>query len=223
MRNRGFTLIELLTVIAIIAILAGLLFPALARAKAMAKQTQCISNLKQMGAAMVMYMADNDDAFPQAVDPVDKFKPEIWASFPDFQARIPSMPLMSDALLPYTKSKEIWKCPSDSGSRVVDNHPWLDFIASPTVYGVYGSSYFYRTEITFRFFTSTSFQLPADVNVIFDACGHWHGSRGRIEVGDAPQVVYDKYSNFRYNCLFGDFHAKSLTSFALQDAWDHEL
>jgi len=62
-RSRGFTLIELLVVIAIIAILAAILFPVFAQAKQAAKKTAAISNMKQAGTAVQMYLADNDDTY----------------------------------------------------------------------------------------------------------------------------------------------------------------
>src|ERR1700678_2312447 len=64
--KHAFTLIELLVVIAIIAILAAILFPVFAQAKAAAKKTSCLSNMKQVGLATMMYANDNDDDCPIA-------------------------------------------------------------------------------------------------------------------------------------------------------------
>ena len=59
--RRGFTLVELLVVIAIVGILASLLLPALSRAKTKARNIACVSNVKQLDLALLMYAADNED------------------------------------------------------------------------------------------------------------------------------------------------------------------
>jgi prepilin-type N-terminal cleavage/methylation domain-containing protein/prepilin-type processing-associated H-X9-DG protein len=66
--RRGFTLIELLVVIGIIAILAAILFPVLARAREAARKATCNSNLRQIGVAFAMYVGDYDDCFPNNGD-----------------------------------------------------------------------------------------------------------------------------------------------------------
>jgi prepilin-type N-terminal cleavage/methylation domain-containing protein len=217
--RRGFTLIELLVVITIIAILAAILFPVFARAKAAAKQTACISNLKQIGTAMTLYMGDHDDIFPYAVDASDKFDPNIWAGQPEFQAQIPYMLEMPDALLPYTKSKEIFHCPSDNGTRVLDNHFPDPFVSSPSLYKTFRSSYLFRTEIAFKFLSQDRFELPAQVNVMFDGAGHWHGSGRGLQAGDDVETYFNLIRTYRYTTLMGDFHVKSLTRDQLDKLW----
>ena len=219
----AFTLIELLVVIAIIAILAALLFPVFAKAKASAKQTQCLSNLKQIGMSIGLYMNDYDDIFPHAVDPSDKFSPQIWSGFPEFQEKIRFMPMLHEALQTYLKSKEVFKCPADVGSEVLDTHPYIKFKTGPSMYAVHKTSYLFRTEIAFKFFSQNRFQLPSDVNILFDGAGHWHGGTKAIQFNDDPQDIGQILQKARYNTLFGDLHAKNLTYDGLQKAWATEL
>src|SRR5712671_1300821 len=87
--RRAFTLIELLVVIAIIAILAAILFPVFAQAREKARQTSCLSNTKQMGLGIMMYVQDYDETFPPAYyyrDPnqtssLDSTGIEQWSGF----------------------------------------------------------------------------------------------------------------------------------------------
>lgn len=91
----GFTLIELLVVIAIIAILAAILFPVFAQAKLAAKKAVTVSNMKQIGMAVVMYAGDNDDVFPRTMDTSSGFPETIsWWAVSNYQ----------NALNPYIKN-----------------------------------------------------------------------------------------------------------------------
>lgn len=99
MSRRGFTLIELLVVIAIIAILAAILFPVFARAREKARQTSCLSNVKQFGLAVEMYLSDYDERYPvRELQTVDG--PGGLTDYGIFY--------------PYMKNADMLHCPSDT-------------------------------------------------------------------------------------------------------------
>ena len=114
-RNNAFTLIELLVVIAIIAILAAILFPVFAQARESARQTTCLSNLKQITLADMMYLQDYDETFVPVGGSIEK----AWvAGQPaSAQGRLTSNGIKdvngwSLNLLPYIKSRDLFQCPS---------------------------------------------------------------------------------------------------------------
>jgi prepilin-type N-terminal cleavage/methylation domain-containing protein len=117
-QQRAFTLIELLVVIAIIAILAAILFPVFAQAREKGRQATCVSNLKQIGHAIGMYIQDYDERYPPSVilngmtGPFTvgtryRTRGQLWASL----------------VLPYAKNTQIFTCPSVQGSFRIDGFP----------------------------------------------------------------------------------------------------
>lgn len=112
--KRGFTLIELLVVIAIIAILAAILFPVFAQAKAAAKKAACLSNTKQIGIGLYLYLQDSDDSLPMANYPTwTTGQPTTIFAFHN-GAGISELS-WADLLQPYSKNVPIFKCPVDEG------------------------------------------------------------------------------------------------------------
>lgn len=115
LRRAGFTLIELLVVIAIIAILAAILFPVFSAAKASAKRAACLSNMKQIGTSLAIYMVDSDDLFPDRRDMKVSLGYRPWTSWPPSD---PRSEWAAKLLEPYTKNNDIWNCPMVKGSQL---------------------------------------------------------------------------------------------------------
>ena len=217
MKNRGFTLIELLVVMAIIALLTAIIFPVFASVRGKARQAVCVSNLRQIGMAISLYAQDNDDLYPYAVDPSDKYaSPPIWPA--DLLPQIMAMPMLQDSLAPYIKSPQLWHCPSDAGFDTIDTTGSnIAPTAHPTSYDVFHTSYFYRTEIAFdhkAYSTIASYDNScaehdlAEVNVLMDANGSWHGGA---------------FTDRRYDVLMGDGHVVGQNLQQFNATWQRPL
>src|SRR5262245_40919247 len=148
----GFTLIELLVVIAIVAILAGILFPVFAQAREKARQVSCASNLRNVGAAMLMYSQDYDEQLPLAAYATSRFEFVTWHELAD----------------PYVRNKPIWLCPSSAVAKT-------DLGGKPTTH--FGYNALYLTDIRLDFSNSNghhamslaAISLPAETLFLADA------------------------------------------------------
>jgi prepilin-type N-terminal cleavage/methylation domain-containing protein/prepilin-type processing-associated H-X9-DG protein len=131
-RQQAFTIIELMVVIAIIAILAGLLLPALSRSKGKASQSVCINNFKQLTLAWKMYADENDGRLVTTYYFKDgQVNTNAWvrgsmndntAIYPRVDAGVKDSGnpngIMRGSLYPYSKSVDIYRCPMDKSERV---------------------------------------------------------------------------------------------------------
>jgi prepilin-type N-terminal cleavage/methylation domain-containing protein/prepilin-type processing-associated H-X9-DG protein len=107
--TKGFTLIEMLVVVAIIAVLAAILFPVFARARENARRASCQSNLKQIALGIFMYTQDYDEKFP------------IYNTGITYNVANPQPYSWADIIQPYLKSQQLYQCPSESTAPTTTN------------------------------------------------------------------------------------------------------
>jgi len=160
-RNKGFTLIELLVVIAIIAILAAILFPVFAKVREKARQTACLSNIRQLGLAVGQYANDYDDHFPNGSDAFGRTSG--WAS----------------ETYPYTSSAAVFVCPDDPSTRNEGTYTFNGTKSYNT------SSYGYNTDFAYQDYFGNTAQSGCGSNT----CPNGNKSYGQEYMTEPDKTI----------------------------------
>ncbi len=200
--RRGFTLIELLVVIAIIAILAAILFPVFAKAREKARQSSCLSNLKQIGTGMMMYVQDYDELYPQHT--------AVFAA-----AQMPGS--WPNRVMPYVKNTQLFKCPSDGRT------PNSDFAGCRAILESYCWNAFFGRDAgcgpVWYTLSLGDVAAPSQCAMLWDDSGDWDiasygGKYNTIDNADCAKSfdgdVLAGRHNGGDNFMFADGHAKWL-------------
>ncbi len=211
-RTRGFTLIELLVVVAIIAILAAILFPVFARARENARRTSCISNLKQVGLGLLQYTQDYDERNTQAWYGTDSGPSNALGAGNRYK--------WMDAIFPYIKSEQLFNCPSHTlpvtigtstfdAYRFRDGRKWGSYAVNVTYYNEYVSP--------FQSLAISTWEAPSTTVYAVDGAGRfemaWPSGNPAINPGPprslpSPYMMIERHLD-TCSVLFCDGHAKA--------------
>ncbi len=200
--RKGFTLIELLVVIAIIAILAAILFPVFARAREKARQSSCLSNLKQHGIALLSYAQDYDEVHPPYYN-------ILIAGYDDGVSH--GGPSTHGLWLPYILNVQLYSCPSMKPTPIYVYASGVSFESAYfiNIYYMYGWCYgdelfdYYGTRDPSRIVALTEMSSIYPNVYAYQAwlARDWH-----------PQAAFKH--NAGQNSVFADGHAKWFTKLA---------
>lgn len=186
-------MIEIVVVLAIFIILAGIFVPVCTSVRERAKRTTCVSNLKQIATALMLYAEDFDGFYPSIV--VDMYDRKClttqWGASENYLDRFP---LLSDTLRPYLRSEGVFVCPSTLGIRDNDLDGGSCLVSTDEI-RTWPMTYIQRTELSINGVNIASISNQHDIDVL-----HCHGV---FHGNPAPtQRVM--------NVLFLDQHVRSL-------------
>ncbi len=232
--RKGFTLIELLVVIAIVSILAAILFPVFQQVRENARRTACLSNGRQIGLAVRQYIQDSDETMPI----FQAYNTSVSGGDPGQ----PGHKGVEDELLPFTGSRDLFKCPDDAGGPATGGKTYRD---------KYGSSYRFTqacytiapgadgsheddvemddaaataaaglTIAVPHVITDAQFDVPSDTRIMRDEMMPWSAPDqdpggtlyGYVPPASGTTSYYQQWHPRGGTFIFADGHAKFLTS-----------
>jgi prepilin-type N-terminal cleavage/methylation domain-containing protein/prepilin-type processing-associated H-X9-DG protein len=201
-RKPAFTLIELLVVIAIIAILAAILFPVFAQAREKARAATCLSNFKQIGTGVMIYVQDWDETYPN----------NRLFTFPGGSEGNKLLVTWKTATAPYVKNISVYRCPSNHHNNQPDETKGDDAHGLPVfpISYAYNGSALWSAASTTTVIPLASVPEPARYLMLIESNAGYsdYGIWGFAQAGENG-TSYFVHKNHQMQALFFDGHAKT--------------